>query len=96
MPRVREVGKGRVCHKHAYAWMIDFGCLMFNFAPRLRPRPGRGRDTVRVEFGNLALLRSVSVNLAELRRAPGTGGLVALLRSEPRELGRSYEGSLNS
>ena len=25
LPQVREVGKGRVCHKHAYAWMIDVG-----------------------------------------------------------------------
>jgi len=35
LPRVREVGKGRVCHKHAYAWMIDV-------APRSRDTLSRG------------------------------------------------------
>ena len=52
------------------------------------PDAGRGRDTIRVDFG-LALLRPA---LAGLRRAPRTGGLVALRRSEPRGLGRSYGG----
>jgi hypothetical protein len=53
---------------------------MRNLPRSCGPDAGRGRDTIRVDFG-LALLRSVSVNLAELRRAPAAGGLVALLRS---------------
>ena len=48
---------------HAYAWIA-------HAKPRQEPRPGRGRYGVKP----LTLLRSVSVNLAELRRAPGAGG----------------------
>jgi hypothetical protein len=40
---------------------------MLDFSRGCGPDAGRGRDTVRVDF-ELALLRSVSVNLAELRR----------------------------
>ncbi len=44
----------------------DFGCWIFNF----------GLDGGRIDCADArgALLRSVSVNLAELRRAPEAGG----------------------
>ena len=43
----------------------------------------------KLEFGPTTLLTRFA---EELRRAPEAGGLVALLRSEPRRLGRSYGG----
>jgi len=60
----------------------NFGCWILDFAPRCGPDAGRGRDTLsrgfliigECECKNVALLRSVSVNLAELRRAPASGG----------------------
>jgi len=74
-------------------WMFDVKFLIEKKLLTLSPlRSGRSFRNSKCGNSELALLRSVSVNLAELRRAPAAGGLVALLRSEPRGLGRSYEG----
>ena len=62
----------------------EFGCLMLNFAPRLRDTLSRG-----FWIGPTSRLTRFA---EELRRAPEAGGLVALLRSEPRGLGRSCGG----